>query len=52
MIHGRGFLSSFAGSAGAASALGFSPKWEALLAGAGRNPGVAFDEYKKGKAAA
>ena len=40
MINRRGFLSSFAGVAGAASALGLSPKWEALLADAGLNPGT------------
>src|SRR5438094_4650946 len=31
MIHRRGFLSSFAGIAGAAGALGVAPKWTALL---------------------
>ena len=31
MINRRGFLSSFAGAAGAAGVLGFSPKWTALL---------------------
>src|SRR5438552_13458312 len=31
MIHRRGFLSSFAGIAGAAGALGVAPKWAALL---------------------
>src|SRR5260370_13965734 len=31
MIDRRGFLSSFAGLAGAAEAFGFSPKWDRLL---------------------
>lgn len=31
MINRRGFLSSFAGAAGAAGVLGFSPRWRALL---------------------
>ena len=46
MINRRGFLSSFAGAAGAASALGFSPKWEALLEDAGLNPGAAQEAPK------
>jgi isopenicillin-N epimerase len=46
MMNRRGFLSSFAGAAGAASALGFSPKWEALLAEATLNPGAAQEPPK------
>ena len=40
MIHRRGFLSSFAGAAGVASALSLSPKWEAFLENAGLDPGA------------
>jgi len=46
MINRRGFLSSFAGAAGAASALGFSPRWEALLAEAGWNSAAAQEAPK------
>ena len=46
MINRRGFLSSFAGAAGAASTLGLSPKWEALLADAGLHPCAAQDAPK------
>src|SRR5690349_23846776 len=46
MVNRRGFLSSFAGAAGAASALGLPPKWEALLEGAGLHPGASQEQTK------
>lgn len=46
MINRRGFLSSFGGAAGVASALGLSAKWEAMLADAGLHPGAAQEAPK------
>ena len=46
MINRRGFLSSFAGAAGAATALGLPPKWEAFLENAGLNSGAGQEPPK------